>query len=575
MFRGLFVFVFLVLGSIQAHAQQLSWIQVEAQPTLNAAQDAARGYAARLDDVNGFYLGGNWYGIALGPYAEDDAEALLRRLRATGQIPRDSFLTDGRRFGQQFWPVGSGAAQPAPVVIEPVETPTPTEAPAPIAEVETTLPDETVNEARASEGLLTREEKQDLQIALRWAGFYNAAIDGAFGRGTRNSMSLWQESRGYEVTGVLTTAQRAALIAEYNAILEGVDLTLQSDSTVGIEMLIPAGLVEFDAYDAPFARYIAKDGSGVQVLLISQPGDRARLGGMYEILQTLEIVPFEGERSLRGDSFIITGQNDQRQTFITASTQNGEIKGFALVWPAGDAERFDRVLSEMGDSFARIGGVLNPAVVASEQSVDLLAGLEIRRPKVERTGFFVDAAGTVVTAADTIGSCERVTLNEAYDATVTYSDDQIAILSPRDGLTPLDHVVLQANEPRLNSPVSIAGFSFGGVLARPTLTFGELADVQGLAGENVNRLTLAANDGDIGGPVFDAGGAVIGVLLPAVAKSGQVLPSDVAVAAKLDRITTALAETGANTTVTDQFASMPAATLTTLAADVTVLVSCW
>jgi S1-C subfamily serine protease len=166
-------------------------------------------------------------------------------------------------------------------------------------------------------------------------------------------------------------------------------------------------------------------------------------------------------------------------------------------------------------------------------------------------------------------------LNEAYDATVTYSDDQIAILSPRDGLTPLDHVVLQANEPRLNSPVSIAGFSFGGVLARPTLTFGELADVQGLAGENVNRLTLAANDGDIGGPVFDAGGAVIGVLLPAVAKSGQVLPSDVAVAAKLDRITTALAQTGANTTVTDQFASMPAATLTTLAADVTVLVSCW
>ena len=574
MFRGLIVFLFVLLGSATAQAQQPSWIQVEAQPTLTAAQDAARRYAAQLGDVNGYYLGGNWYGIALGPYSEAEADARLRQLRATGLVPNDAFVTDGRRFGQQFWPVGATGITIAPLAPAPVETPVEPVA-EPQAQVETTLPDETLNQARASENQLSREEKQDLQVALRWAGFYNAAIDGAFGRGTRNSMALWQENRGYEVTGVLTTAQRAALLAEYNAILDGVDLTLLADSRTGIEMLIPAGLVDFESYDAPFAQFVEKDGSGVQVLLISQPGDRARLGGMYEILQTLEIVPFEGERNLRGDSFVITGENDQRQVYITASTQNGAIKGFALIWPAGDEERFNRVLAEMGDSFIRLSGVLDPAVMASEQSVDLMAGLAIRRPQVERTGFFVDTDGTVVTAAQTVGSCERVTLNEAYDATVIWSDDQIAVLRPLADIAPLDRVVLQSGEPRIGSAISVAGFSYGGVLARPTLSFGTYEDVTGLSGEDVSRLTLKANDGDIGGPVFDAGGAVIGVLLPATSPAGQALPSEVAVAANGARLATALAQTGVASAKTAQSVSMAPATLTTLAADVTVLVSCW
>jgi len=42
--------------------------------------------------------------------------------------------------------------------------------------------------------------------------FYNAAIDGSFGRGTRNSMAAWQEANGYEINGILTTAQRAELL---------------------------------------------------------------------------------------------------------------------------------------------------------------------------------------------------------------------------------------------------------------------------------------------------------------------------------------------------------------------------
>ena len=89
------------------------WVQIEALPTLAQAQQRARLYANNLPDVNGYFLGGRWYGVALGPYAPDDATRVLNQLRARDAIPDDSYIVDGDRFRTQFYPVGTGA-QTAP-----------------------------------------------------------------------------------------------------------------------------------------------------------------------------------------------------------------------------------------------------------------------------------------------------------------------------------------------------------------------------------------------------------------------------------------------------------------------------
>jgi len=168
-------------------------------------------------------------------------------------------------------------------------------------------PDETLREAQSSEQALDRDEKRLLQTALQWAGFYNAAIDGSYGRGTRASMRAWQEANNHEVTGVLTTGQRAELLNDYNSILDGMGLQLVRDDATGIEMQIPTGVVEFAEYEPPFARFDPSGDVQAQVLLISQPGDRTRMFGLYEILQTLTIIPPEGERSRRDRGFEIEG----------------------------------------------------------------------------------------------------------------------------------------------------------------------------------------------------------------------------------------------------------------------------
>jgi len=574
------------------------WVQVEAQPTLGQAQTRVRAYAGRFEDVNGYYLGGGWYGIALGPYAPGDAAALLARLRSSGAIPADSFIADGRQFQSQFWPIGVGAqtapqdlpqTDPAPEVVVPeiaqLEITQPEiadeQAPAePVVVAQPVVPDETAREAQASEALLSRPERELLQTALQWAGYYNAAIDGAFGRGTRASMAAWQGDNGFEPTGILTTRQRAVLLGAYNAVLDGLDLQLVRDDATGIEMQIPTGVVTFSGYEPPFARFDPSGELDATVLLISQEGDQSRLFGLYEIMQTLEIVPPEGPRSRSTNSFELEGIDGRIHSTTYAALADGQIKGFTLIWPAGDEERRTRLLGLMRASFTPVAGVLDPALrpPGEDQAVDLISGLAVRKPILSRSGFYIDARGTALTTTEVVDGCGSITLDSDHAAQVVLRDDAlgIAVLRPQTPLAPIGVAVFQTGVPRLQAEVAVSGYPYGGVLAMPALTFGRLADIRGLNGEDeVKRLTLTAQPGDVGGPVFDNSGAVLGMLLPRRITQGQVLPPEVGFAVDAGAILGALDAGGIEAQTTDTISFMPPETLTRRAADMTVLVSCW
>jgi S1-C subfamily serine protease/peptidoglycan hydrolase-like protein with peptidoglycan-binding domain len=573
-----FVISILMLARIASAQEEQVWVQIEAQPNLAEAQARIRDYSVALSDLNGFAMSGGWYALALGPYSREDAEQVLRVLRSEGQIPRDSYIAFASAYGQQIWPIGvtqQTAEVTAPITAPAAEEVTTTEAipPQPV------IPDETVAEARRSEAALSREERKELQAILQWAGFYTAAIDGAFGRGTRGSMAAWQAANGFDDTGVLTTRQRNILKQQFNAVLEGLDLQLVEDTTAGIAMKLPLGAVNFEKYEAPYAQFNATGFvPEARVLLISQPGDQQTLFGLYDIMQTLEIVPLEGDRERGKDSFLLTGSNDSFISHTQVALKNGELKGFTLIWPAGDEERRARVLGEMQESFTRLDGVMSAAAGNNEaQRIDLLSGLQIRKPRLSRSGFFVDGRGTVVTTIDAVGSCTRVTLEDGIAAEVVGTDAALglAALKPVDDLAPAEIAELQRATPRLQSDVAVSGYSYGGILGAPTMTFGTLADVTGLAGEqDLSRLALAALPGDTGGPVFDAGGAVMGMLLPRATGSQQ-LPKDVSFAVDAVAIEGFLTNLGITPAATNALANMAPEDLTSKASQLTVLVNCW
>ncbi|MEN8894280.1 serine protease [Planktotalea arctica] len=562
-----------------AFAQDAAWVQIEAQPSLISAEDRARAYAAELPDVNGFSLGGGWYALALGPYSPEDAETVLRGYRNEGRIPRDSFIAYSAAFRQQFWPVGANLLDTAPLTpalpAETIAEAMPEAAPAP----EPALSDESPREARESENALSRDEKKDLQLKLQWAGFYNAAIDGSFGRGTRNSMSQWQEANGFEVTGILTTQQRAALLQQFNAVLEGLDLRLAQDAQAGIEIKMPLGAVKFDRYESPFAHFEASGFvPGAKIILISQAGDQNTLFGLYDILQTLETVPLDGARTRSSDEFTLIGESDTFISHTEASLAQGHVKGFMLIWPTGDEERRTRLLSEMQTSFARLDGVLDPTAGMDEtQQIDLVSGLQIRTPKLSRSGFYVASNGTALTTLEAVQSCSRITIDGDYDArvTATDADNGLALLRPEETLAPAGFASFRDGAPRLKSDIAVAGYPFEGALNAPTLTFGTLADLRGLGGEStLNRLELSAMSGDVGGPVLDTAGAIIGMLAPKGMK-GRTLPEGVGFSVTNDVIAAMLSGAGVTARKAGAGAALAAEDLVTVAADMTVLISCW
>lgn len=575
MLRACVAVIFLWVSMAAAMAQQ-TWVQVEAQPNLRQAEERARAYGSSFSEIVGYRLRSGWYALALGPYATPDvARGRLLELRRAGIIPRDSFIADGAGYRDQFWPAGGAAgvvADPTPTV-EPEQQPDvaeTTEAPPP------PVLDETRAEARTTERLLSRQQREQLQVALQWFDYYNARIDGSFGRGTRDSMARWQRDKGYEPHGVLTTKQRAELLGDYALALAELGLGDVDEDKAGIQITMPTGLVEFDGYDYPFARFKERDGSGVQVLLISQAGDDATMGGLYEIMQTLEIVPLEGERSKRRNGFVLQGKNDRIESYTQVTLAGGYVKGFTLAYPPAKAGQMAKVLKIMQDSFATSEGHLEPTDSdEAGQSVDLLAGLELRKPKQSRSGFYVDGRGQVVTVAGAVQSCERITLDDTYEAEVSVTGNGLALLTPKDNLVPLNFARFASNLGLLRSAIAVSGYSYEGALPAPSVTYGTLEDLRGLTGDtSVKRLEIGSLPGDVGGPVLDMSGAVSGILL-ANETGGRALPAGTAFATKAGEVARFLSEAGVQVQAVENGPEIAAEELLVAASDMTVLVSCW
>lgn len=540
-----------------------SWVQIEAKATQAEAEARAAAWAATFPNVAGFVLGSGWYAVALGPYEQAEAVAQVELLRREGMIPSDAFVADEARFRARFWPASAtGALAPVAPPVNPGQ------------------PGESLAEARAAERVLSAGERMALQEALQWQGYYTSGIDGAFGPGTRASMAAWQAAVGAEQTGVLTSSQRADLLARTEAERAALGLAEVRDEEAAIAVVMPTAMVKFERYEPPFAVYSARDGSGVQVLLISRQGDQTSLFSLYDVMQGFEIVPLEGARERSASRFTLTGLNATIRSHTEVSLRNGLIKGFTLVWPAADPTSMERVLKAMQASFAPFGDhamddTLGAPLVVS--TADLVSGLTVRKPTHSRSGFYITTAGAVLTIADVVQGCGRVTVDgAAFDTAFIDADLGIAVLTPRVALAPQVVAGFQTASVRIDSEVAVAGYPYADAISAPVLTFGQLAAVTGLAGEaDLARLRLTALPGDAGGPVLDTTGAVLGVLLPGASDAARLLPDDLALARQVASLASILSERGFTPTAATAGGAMAPEDLARLARGMAVQVSCW
>ena len=552
-YLGLCVAVWMALIAGTSAAQDMRWIQIEAQPSLLEAETRARIYAQEFPDTQAHSIGSGWYAITLGPLPEDQADLRMSQLRARAAIPRDSFLATGANYRQRIYPIG-----PAPAAVTPKQT-----AEAEVVQEEATqvsvvetaesatpeqsisAPDETLSEARASEGLLSREEKMDLQHYLQWAGYYNSTIDASFGRGTRRSMAAWQTDNGHEDTGVLTTAQREQLRAQYFAIFDGLGLETHRDLEAGISIALPKEVVAFDAYAAPLAHFKSQEASSpAHIFLISAAGNRGDLAAIFGVLPTLAIVPMNIEKSLNKDRFVITGEGSTTRAFITASHKGGEIKGFGLIWPNQNEEQFDRLVAHMRKSFDTFSGTLDPSLSVVINETETEFGVAIRKPAFVKSAVFVSDQGHAMTDTSDLEQCSALTIGGTYDAEIiARSETGAGLLSPKSDFNPISYAKL-GNAVRKGDKTFLSSYPYGGRLGLASVTEATVAETTDLSGNAEKfRLDLLAEPGDFGGAVLDQSGNLTGILV-SQDDTGRVLPNNVNFAAATEALASMMQSAG-------------------------------
>ena len=584
MVRLALAFALWSMGGFAALAQDAAWLQLEAQPSAASAAARAEAYAAEFPEVRAVKSGPGWHAIVLGPFLPEEAAGLLATYRREGRVPSDAFISDGKAFGDVIWPEGAVSAEAGVVAPAPADTaavePAVQAVVEPPADAPIVVPEETPKEARASEAALTKEERMALQDGLKWYGFYDAKIDGSFGKGTRNSMAAWQTANGYEPTGILTSLQRATLTANHAADLAEFGFETITEPEAGIEITLPLSLVQFDRYEPPFVHFAEKNGSGLRVMLISEPGGTEALAGLYAILQTLEVMPESGERALDKKSFTLQGASSKVESLAYAETADGMVKGYLVVWNPADADRMARILLALRASFRAVGDkALDPGLVPMEDAAraGMLSGLETRRAERSASGLFVDAKGSVVTALSNVAECGRVTLGAETVAEVVAQDEAsgLALLAPKAPLAPTAFAALSTASPRPGSEVSVAGYSYGERQPGATLTFGSFDAAEGMGGEaGFARIIAPVMAGDVGGPVLDNTGAVVGVLLP-TPTTGKVPPPGMALAADAASLGALMQGAGLTAATSTATAAATPDALNAGALGMTVLVSCW
>ena len=555
---GLCVAMWMALVAGASAAQDMRWIQIEAQPSLLEAETRARIYAQEFPDTQAHSIGSGWYAITLGPLPEDEADLRMSQLRARAAIPRDSFLATGANYRQRIYPIGPAPAAVTAAqtfeaeviqeeatqvsVVETAESAAPEQA---SPEQSITVPDETLSEARESEGLLSPDEKMDLQRYLQWAGYYNSTIDASFGRGTRRSMAAWQTDNGHEDTGVLTTAQREKLRAQYFAIFAGLGLETHRDLEAGISIDLPKEVVAFDAYAAPLAHFKAQDASSpAQIFLISAAGNRGDLAAIYGVLPTLSIVPMNIEKSLNKDRFVITGAGTSTRAFITASHKGGEIKGFGLIWPNQNEEQFDRLVAHMRKSFETFPGTLDPSLSVAINDSETEFGVAIRKPAFVKSAVFVSDQGHAMTDTSNLENCSALTIGGTYDAEIiARSETGAGLLSPKSDFNPISYATL-GNAVRKGDKTFLSSYPYGGRLGLASVTQATVIETTDLSGNAEKfRLDLLAEPGDLGGAVLDQSGNLTGILVSRD-DTGRVLPNNVNFAAATDVLASMMQSAG-------------------------------
>ena len=243
-------------------------------------------------------------------------------------------------------------------------------------------------------------ERLKIQSALLWSGDYTGSIPGE--DPFLSAIKNYQKRAKSRITGVLSSSERANLLAAAKSYEDEFGWRIVTDPSTGVRLGLPSKLVPQVRDAARGTRWSAVHGE-VQVETFRIKESEIKLAALFE-QQKKEPANRKVESSaLRDDSFTITGMQGLKKFSVRAQRRDGEIRGLILL--------FDQMMET-------IVAAVTPAIVSAfapfpERSMPFAA---MAKPVEYGNGLVVSSRGHIVTDRSLASGCQVIVAAGLGDA---------------------------------------------------------------------------------------------------------------------------------------------------------------
>lgn len=479
-----------------------------------------------------------WFAISVGILDQKGSAASLERFKKSGQVSPDAYCSDGAGYTDLVWMYEDDKA-PSPSGLGTTGEGVPPTATPPSPGTPDAL------NADFDARPLSHEDKRFLQAALALPGHYIGALDGEWGNFSQSAFEKWTRA-DFQSEPLNMHAGYAGLVLMKT--LKDEDWRWMQPDQQGASILMPAQGLKLDRTSDGREIYDFPD-RGITVS-VSHTGPEALEAAHESIMAAIPTTtpPYKkrtGDWITSGDdgnmlyyyrSFPVRGGYTHVLLTSVMNRDNGSTLMIASM--TGQPQPSELTPSDNGVMLGLIAQVFS--ILEEKQGEDAgpapgpVAGAmpETAPPPADRgpppadtrpadpnqrqssgTGFRVTSDGIAVTNNHVIEGCRRITL-DGVDGRVIDTSPQFDIAVVQADPQGRPFLPFSEGMPRLNSDVTVVGYPFFGLLGGMNVTRGAISSLRGIQGDDSTmQISAPVQPGNSGGPVVDAYGNVVGVVV--------------------------------------------------------------